>query len=276
MNKQIDLLNLGGFPFEQNTLKFLQESYTGALGALAKLCGDKTILHGVEVNGSNVTAGWISYGGELIPFVGGSLASKVSIETIVDTAIFEDNITRDVYFTKYATCAAVGDFDFDELIPLLKLQNVWLPGDIRTCMRTNDYIAANFDGDGYGFNAEKGWRILSAAYPNAAGKKLVNRNPSDSDFNECGKQGGSKTHTLTPSEQGKVKWRVRSDDGDSQSGSTYKSIAGLEINGEEVVTQFGFSSNAWSDYKLSALDPTGTKPHNIVDPYFVVLHLIKI
>ena len=62
MNKQIDLLNLGGFPFEQNTLKFLQESYTGALGALAKLCGDKTILHGVEVNGSNVTAGWISYG----------------------------------------------------------------------------------------------------------------------------------------------------------------------------------------------------------------------
>lgn len=276
MNKQIDLTNLGGFPFEQNTLKFLQESYTGALSALAKLCGDKTILFGVEVIGSNVTAGWISYNGELMPFVGGALAAQVSIETSVDTALFEDNVTRDTYITKYATCASIGDFDFNELVPLLSLQNVWRPGDIRQCMRTNAYIAANFDVDGYGLNAEKGWRILSAEYANAAGKKLVNLNSADSDYNECGKHGGSKTHTLTPSEQGKVKWRVRSDDGDSQSGSTYKSIAGLEINGEEVVTQFGFSSNAWSDYKLSALDPTGTTPHNIVDPYFVVLHLIKI
>lgn len=276
MNKKIDYSHLGGFPLDQEVLNHMQESYVDAFKGLAALCGDKTILTGVVVDGGNVTAGWITYQGELIPFVGGAHAPQIVIQNLVTSAIFEDNNQHNIEFTKYATCGALGEFPFTDLVPLLTLQNIWRPGDIKECVRTNAYIAANFDVDGYGLNAEKGWRILGAAYPDAVGKITINRNPADSDFNECGKHGGSKTKTLTAAQQGKIIWQVRSDDGDSQSGASYKSIAGLRINGQEEVTQFGFGSNEWSAEKTVALDTTGIEAFNVLNPYFVTLKLVKL
>ena len=58
MNR-IDYSNLGGFPLEQDTLSFMQNSYSDAFSAMAKLCGDKVILTGVVVEAGNVSAGWV-------------------------------------------------------------------------------------------------------------------------------------------------------------------------------------------------------------------------
>lgn len=115
MNR-IDLTNLGGFPLEQDTLKFMQDGYGDLFEAVARLCGDKTILTGVVVTGSNVSDGWISYNGELLKFVGGSLGAGVIIVETIGNALFEDGGTKGVYKTRTATIGSPQVFAFSDLV----------------------------------------------------------------------------------------------------------------------------------------------------------------
>ena len=114
MNR-LDLSNLGGLPFTQDRLDFLQQSYLAAFGALAKLCGDKVILTGVELAAGNVSDGWIAYNGELIKFIGGAYADQIVITETAVPFTFGDASVHDVQFTKIATCGLIGAFDFAEL-----------------------------------------------------------------------------------------------------------------------------------------------------------------
>lgn len=200
MNK-VDYTNLNGFPLDQDNLAFLQNSYSKAFEAIAKLCGDKTILHGVEINGSNVSAGWISYNGELLPFIGGAAAPQVKITETVIAVIFEDNVSRPIEFVRRAELVlAGGDFDFAELKPLLSLDNMLPKDTILHCMKDTAYIAANFDAGGYGTGPEKGWRKLSSAYPDASGRVLINIDEADSRFDESGKIFGAYEHKIVKDE----------------------------------------------------------------------------
>lgn len=260
MNKRIDFTNLGGFPLEQDTLEFMQSSYRGAISALAQLTGNKVIVKGVETIGTNVTDGWIVVDGELIPFVGGNLAANVVLvdaPNVVRTT-FEDGFVRDVYYTKTATCGLVGNFAFSELVPLLTLQNMWVPGDLKQKHVDNAYIASNFDGNGYGLNREKGWRILSSAYPAAAGRVLVNLDAGDADFDEVGKLKGAKTHTLTISEMPAHNHAVQEYAGTNSSGQ--------HITSPVVGTASGTLSGSAG----------GGGAHNNIQPSYVVLTLIKL
>lgn len=257
MNKRIDLTNLGGLPMTQFTLSEMQDSYRPALAAMANLVGDKTILYGVESDGVNVTSGWIAVAGELIPFVGGPLNAKVVITEAAVSRTFEDTTVRDVYFTKTATCALLGDFNFSELVTLLPFANVWLPGDLKQKYVDNAYIAANFDAGGYGLNKEKGWRILSSAVPAAAGKVLVNRDAVDIDFDTSGKNGGAKTHTLSVPEM------------PSHSHGVLTKLT--------LALQTGSTTNCWAGTAAGTTDAAGGGgAHNNLQPYFVVLTLIKL
>lgn len=275
MNKRIELTNIGGFPFTQDTLKFMQDSYRGAFGGLAGMIGDKTIVTGVEVSGSNVTNGWIIYQGELIPFVGGVLGADVIIsETSVD-ADFEDGSTFPTYFTKVAISGAGGAFPFSDLIRLSALQNIWLPGDIKEKYCDAAYIAANFDVDGYGLNREKGWRILSKAYPAAAGKMMVNLDSADTDFDTCGKNGGAKEVTLTTAQMPGHRHKVFADNQGTSGGVPYSlnrtdniSIAGANRAGGLLTTN-GNGTNLIESVG-------GGQAHPNMPPYFVVLKLIKL
>lgn len=258
MNKRIDFSNLGGFPTEQDTLAFMQDSYRSSIDAIARLCGDKVILHGVEVAGSNVSDGWIVYQGELIPFIGGPTATDVVItETpAVNPATFEDGSVRDVYFTKTATCGITGDFPFSDLVRISTLQNIWMPGDIKEKIVDNAYLAANFDSNGFGINKEKGWRLMSKAYPSSAGRFFINHNPSDTDFNTPGASGGSKTRTLTKGNIPalNVDLPKRSNDVDRGGGTSLWSI---------------------DEFETVNVGGSGT-PFNIMNPYFVTIKVVKL
>ncbi|MDE3185291.1 MAG: hypothetical protein KGM16_17905 [Bacteroidota bacterium] len=186
MNR-IDLTQLGGFPLEQDTLKFMQDNAADAFSAIAKLCGDKTILTGVVKTGSLVSDGWIAYGGELIKFVGGNYAAQVVISetAAVDQALFEDGSTKDVYFTKIATCGAAGSFPFSDLKPAGMVPkgiiSMWsgaivdIPWGYALCDGTN-------------------------GTPNLSGRFIVGYNATDTDYNAIGKSGGEKQHILTIAE----------------------------------------------------------------------------
>ncbi len=113
--KQIDFSKNGGFPLSQDRLAFMQQSYTEAIQTLAAICGDKTIVSGVVVTGANVSDGWIVYSGQLIRFVGGSLASRVVVTTTGTGLTFQNGITNTVLNEPTASCALIGSFDFADL-----------------------------------------------------------------------------------------------------------------------------------------------------------------
>ena len=280
MNKRIDLSNLGGFPMTQFTLSEMQDSYRGALAAMAKLVGSKTILYGVEVAGGTVSDGWIAYNGELIPFIGGSVNTKVVITETPVSRTFEDTAVYDVYFTKTATCASLGDFNFSELVTLLPFSNVWLPGDLKQKYVDNAYIAANYDVDGYGLNQEKGWRILSSAVPAAAGKVLVNRDAGDADFDVCGDTGGAKTYTIARNELPAVNILNIANQTTVASGGF--GMLKKSVSGANVTPSSTDATGSGSEIDIVNIAPfpnlgTGTPvANNNLQPYFVVLTLIKL
>lgn len=124
MNKAIEFGNLGGYPLDQEALQFMQQSYTGALSALAQLAGDKVILVGVEESAGMVSSGWIVLNGEIIPFIGGPVGTDVVISTLKEPVEFFDGAIREVYSTKSATCGFSGGFPFADLKPLTTLLNI--------------------------------------------------------------------------------------------------------------------------------------------------------
>lgn len=273
--KRIDFTNLGGLPFSQNRADFMQQTYTEALGALAKLCGEKVIVHGVESDGVNVTDGWIVYNGELIRFIGGSYAAEVVITETGTPYTFADNTLHDVEFTKTATCGPAGAFLFADLVPLLSLQNTWKKDDIRQCMKNAAYEGANFDGSGYGTSAaEKGWRILSKVYTDAAGAVLVNKKTGDADFGLVGNFGGVKEAVLTTSQQGTFEVRKKHDDGFGTSGGGYVGEVDTQFNNVDVPPG-GANASTWGT-PLTVSLTAGTDAVSKLQPYFVVLTLIKL
>lgn len=178
----IDFTNLGGFPLEQDTLDFMQLSYGGPLGAIARLCGDKTILTGVVVTGGAVSSGWIAVNGELILFQGGALGASVVISSTPTSVTFDDGNIREAYFIKTATCGAVGDFPFSDLsrvgIVPSGLISMW-----------SGAIGA----------IPSGWLLCDGTNgtPNLSGMFIAGYNAADTDYDAIGKTGGAKTFTLS-------------------------------------------------------------------------------
>ena len=170
--KSIDFSKNGGFPLSQDILAFLQTSYTEAIQVLASLCGDKTIISGVVVTGTNVSDGWIVYGGQLIRFVGGNVAANVAITTTGTALNFKNGISNTVINENTASCALIGAFPFSELQPIestINIQtalnnliaNVWRTGDLKEVTCTSLYITDNFDGTGLGTNERLGWAVCN-------------------------------------------------------------------------------------------------------------------
>ncbi len=275
----VDFSQNGGLPLEQDTLDFLQLAYKGPLEGIAKLCGDKTILSGVVQTGSNISAGWISYEDELILFQGCTHAAQVAIVETPISVTFEDGTLKETYFLKVAVCAAVGEFLFSDLVPLLSLQNIWRPGNIKEHYCDNAYIAANFVA-GVGINEEKGWAILSVAFPATAGRTFVNYNPADPLFDTLGDFGGAKTHTLTQAELPNVSLKMFGSDVNAANGDLPTPVSGVARagqNGGDYAYEMRRGGGDGSGATLGNTSRMGNgEAHSIMNPYFVILKLVKI
>ena len=136
------IVSATGFPGTNKTLRFIQDAFREPLGALAKLAGDKTIVTGVVNTAGVVSNGFISYNGEIIPFVGGSYANTVTIIEAFENVNYNTDANDDTvldslpaYRTIYAMCGTGGIdiFNFSELAPLKtikELSNFSLPAGI--------------------------------------------------------------------------------------------------------------------------------------------------
>jgi len=188
MNK-INLQNPGGFPFEQDTLKFMQDTYTDLLNNLGALSGDNTIISGCQVVGSQATDGLIYVNGELLPFRGGVIQANIIIVEEIVNMTYADGVSRPVYVTRYAT---FGTGAMQVLWTDLKRQ--YLPssvivGEIRM-------FAGNV-GD-----LPAGWYVCDGTNgtPDLRGRFIVGVDPSDPDYDQIAKTGGSKEVALTEDE----------------------------------------------------------------------------
>ena len=123
MNRRIDFNQLGGFPISQNTLAFLQQSYRDAFAALAAYFGDFVILSGVTDLGANYSDGWVCINGELVPFIGGTKASNIVITETVVGKLFADGSTKNVWYTRSASCASSGGTPFTSFTRLSGAKN---------------------------------------------------------------------------------------------------------------------------------------------------------
>ena len=115
--KTIDFNQPGGFPFTQNTLGYLQESYMDGINVLAGVAHNETAYVPAIIKGmvqtdagggvTNVSAGWFYWNNELVRFPAQSYPTPVGgnaiyvVVTPVGTPLtFNDGSTPDVLFDK--------------------------------------------------------------------------------------------------------------------------------------------------------------------------------
>lgn len=263
--KRLDLENNGGLPTTQYTLKWIMDGHRDALLAIAQMIGDNVIVYGCEHIGANVTNGWVVINGELLQFVGGPYGTgAIKVDEVTEDRTFDDTTTHTVYFNKRAILQAPGDINYTDLQKMSNLINLWQPGDIKQKYCDMDYIAANFDIDGYGLNREKGWRILTSVFGDAAGSVFVNIDAGDPDIDEPGNVFGAKTHTLTIPQIPAHTHLISPPSSNSDAGSGLTATGNTALGGDGPVTPYNSGSAG------------GGNPHNNMQKSFAVLTLIKI
>ncbi|RFM32269.1 phage baseplate protein [Chitinophaga silvisoli] len=283
MNKIEQLTNLGGFPMTQYTLDFMQSSYHDSLAGISRLIGSGVIVSGMEEVGNNVADGWISYEGELLPFIGGPKQSTWIIEEITESRRFADQITRNVYFTRRARFAS-GGIDYGNLqrietllslrdtIANMKasftqqLNSLWKKGDIIEVDCDATYISANFTNTGLGINERDGWAICNGnnGTKNRMGRFPVGYDPSRTDYSPVGKTGGAETITLTESQMPKHTHNF--------------SVTGQQV-GSLLTRIYSISEGYFplaGNYNAGMATAGGDQPHENRPPYIATLYIMKI
>ena len=139
------------------------------------------------------------------------------------------------------------------------IPNGWLLCDGRAVSRTE--YAELFKAIGTKHGSGDGSTTFNL--PNPKGRTLVGKDSSDTDFNELGKTGGEKTHTLTVDEMPSLTYDIQTA---NPNGST--------PNGEYL----GYGSNSdikSRTYTSKITTNAGNQPHNNLQPYLVTNFIIK-
>jgi hypothetical protein len=129
-NKRI-VTSATGFPVNNHTWRFIQQAWREPLEAIAQNAGDKTIVAGLmptlfNLNGTVAAYGngYVSYNGEILPFVGGAPGITVTLveETVngnydadIDNDGQQDNLPQ--YITRYLKFGndGIATFPFSQL-----------------------------------------------------------------------------------------------------------------------------------------------------------------
>lgn len=109
MNKEFDFSQPGKFPVTQENLDWLQEGAKSVAKWMSYYGGsnmNNIILSGCECD--KVTGiwsdGWVSISGEVLPFVGGTIANSIVVLETAANVVFDGGVAKPVKLTRYATC----------------------------------------------------------------------------------------------------------------------------------------------------------------------------
>ncbi|OBX20950.1 MULTISPECIES: hypothetical protein [Bizionia] len=260
MNKQ-NFLQTGGFPFETDILNYMQESY-GLFNALGELAGNKAIIKGCEVVGSNTSDGIVYISGEVFKFIGGQTQANVKVLENVSSKVFENGDTKEVHYERYVTFASgTGSIPWSEFSRPFSMLSI--TSRITELEKQN----AVFQADG----AMVFWNKPAADIPDGwqevtdwRGRMPVGWNPTDTDFNQLGETGGNKTRTVSATITNPI------------SGFGVGGSAGGGDNGKLLV---GSGNNEGGEF-LESIRKASSAPNstintsiNIMNPYRVVMFI---
>lgn len=292
MNKRIDFSNLGGYPLAQEDLDYLQQSYRGAFAALTGVIGDKVIISGMVQNGDQISSGWISLNGELLPFTGGTLVGDGTfmVDTTKQSLTFQDGVAKDVLIEKFARFSDPGQFKFTDLRRVTALKETWLKYDIKEVDCDAEYIAQNFDATGLGINERTGWQICNGqrGTQDRGGRVSVGFTTRTIDpgdgvwdqlYNAIRSTGGLKQAAISLQQLPKHRFFLFSDDNQSGDQST-------AVNGSNYAVRDLENAGALS-YRIkgkTVKQPTtglssevgGDQPFSKMQPFIVSLHIMKL
>lgn len=191
---QINFQQIGGFPFETETLNALQQAYN-IFNSYGAVLGDKVIVSGCNLVGSTVQDGIIYLNDELLVFKSGTLQNKIYIAEDVQEVEFEDGSNKPVYHTRFATFGDTVDSvnwsEFKRIDPIVSLMS-----RLDELEKTNAVFKGGL--------SSVWWRGSATSIPDGwvedtgmRGLVPVGQLPNDSSFGVLGASGGEKAVELT-------------------------------------------------------------------------------
>lgn len=200
MNKT-NFIQTGGFPVKAERLQELQTAYS-IFNHLGNLAGNFAIVSGCAVVGTNVNDGFVVINDELLEFKGGTVSDDVIIIETASSKEFKNGEVKEVHFERYATFGtSVESFPWADF--KRPIQTKEIPLDLVTRLEKLEKKSAVFQAGGGmvlwnkpALDIPEGW----AEVTNWKGRIPVGYDVSQIEFNLMGKQGGSKSKTLSISE----------------------------------------------------------------------------
>jgi hypothetical protein len=269
MHNTINFTQSGGLWLTQDTLAFLQNGTSTILDAIAKLVGDKAVIEGVVVDGAgtSVSDGFISYNGQILPFVGGLKTNHIDIETIVVDEQFDDGTLKPTYTTirlKMVAISSGTSFPFTDLVYPGTFKDVWVKGDVKEIDCDMAYYAANFDSvTGLGLNERIGWALCDGrnGTKNRKGRVSVMIDEAQVEFEDFTVTSGEKAHTLTLAKLPALSVSIPK-----------AGYAGISGTGDKFIGGAANPAQANQTINIGG----GGESHNNLQPYIVSLFIQKL
>lgn len=270
---EVNIPLIEGFPLESETIKWMQESYT-LLSVLAEIAGNKAIIKGCEVNGDNVSPGYIYIDGELLYFTGGQVQDTLVIVTEEIKREWEDGILRTTYSRRHAEFGSgVTQYNWADFKRAYPLTSALVVDEIKMWAGSVDNLPA-------------GWHLCNGqnGTVDLRGRFVVGHHPDDPDYDTIGNTGGEKTHTLTEAEMPEhnhtgtaLSAGAHDHDTDStqgmvkETGSNTTAYAPDNSSNEiDIINAYPLPSDGSHTHSLSINDRGGDQPHENRPPYYTL------
>lgn len=211
MKNKFNFLQTGGVPLTNDLMNLIEEAYS-IFEVLADVAGDKTILAGCVVNGSNVSPGIVAIAGKLYYFEGGLATSTVFINKQEVQKTFQDQTNKtliEMYSVKFGNSTPGNVFLWADFVRLDNLKDLKIKVDaaatqaqisaLITEMNLLKLKTAAIVNGGVIWPWRKPASEIPAGWKECIdfrGKTIFGRDPNDSTFANLGNSIGTKTKTI--------------------------------------------------------------------------------
>lgn len=164
----IDFTKNGGYRFKQFTLRKMQEAYFHILKAFVSFCNVPDtggyIISGMQISGSNITAGYCYIDGELCRFeqTAGTLTTKIKKNVVIQSLGFKNGNNEDVF--RFVN-AQVDSVDGTALSAFTRVSAVFDPNYVHTDNNFTALLLEKLNGieAGAEVNVQADWNVINSA-----------------------------------------------------------------------------------------------------------------
>jgi microcystin-dependent protein len=284
-------------PLSTSGLEFVQ-GQTLLTAELARMAGGDYILSGCEVNGSNVSPGVMILDGEVIPFVGGTLETKVRVTESKSSVTAGSETYEDFYIRRHAEFGSnvsnVDTFLWSNINPLPTLKELATDYATKTALEElRDLVmpkggiimwSGSVETLPSGFALCNGQTVNEVKTPDLRGRFVVgydvakvnspaNATDLTENYGKVGNTGGSTSVRLTTTQIPDIKLTLPGQvGGDNNDMNNRTAFAG----GDKSPAETAFNFDLDVQYRRNKSNTEYGQAHENRPPYFVLAFIIKV